>query len=522
MSTTSKRLGEDAPQWLAKDQLDDGASRSLPLGDEGSVARSELPRCGDRTALVLSAIVEGSIDAIFAKDSAGRYVLFNAAAGAMVGLEPAAVMGNDDYCLFDAASAQCLRECDQHVMNAGRSLTREEMLVVKGESRLFLVTKSPYRNCHGEIDGVVGIARDITEQRADERRLRENALRLADAESMAHMGYWARDFVTDRSTWSDETYRIYGLSPEDGNISSNQSVAAIHPDDRPSVLDAVEKAKAGDGKLDIAYRLVRPNGEVRYIHSRGTIERDAQGNPASVVGILQDVTEREQLFRENQASRTKLAELSRCLASAHESERRRIAHELHDDIGQIFTVVNLKLASLKPHVGPEAAEQIRQCSEIVNRAIAQVRELSLNLWPASLEMLGLEAALAAYVNRSPVDGQPIVKLTSSLHNRRLLKTIEVVCFRVVQKAWTNVLRHASAKHCWIGLSLDDINLEVTIRDDGIGFAVDDAWRRGWSGGGLGLVGMREYVQLLGGSLDVQSSPGKGTSVIARFPALQED
>jgi two-component system sensor histidine kinase UhpB len=209
--------------------------------------------------------------------------------------------------------------------------------------------------------------------------------------------------------------------------------------------------------------------------------------------------------------------LSRRLIEAQEEERAHLARELHDEIGAVLTTVNLTLEGVRTRVGTDAAERLDESRRVVDRAIEQVRSLSLDLRPASLDLLGLEPALRAYLARQAAHAGLALAFTSSLGAERLPPALETVCFRVVQEAATNVLRHARANRLEVDLSRTGGEVRVTIRDDGAGFDMAAARERVLRGEGFGLVGMRERVQLCGGRIDVRSAIGGGTTIEVHVP-----
>ena len=139
-------------------------------------------------------------------------------------------------------------------------------------------------------------ARDELETKVVERTadLQRSEAKLEEAQRVAHVGYWERDLDTDRITWSDETYRIFGLVPREDPISLDRVLERIHPDDRPIWCQAGAEALRGDTRCDLEYRVVRPDGELRIVHSQGDLTRDASGRPRSMFGTIQDITERKQ------------------------------------------------------------------------------------------------------------------------------------------------------------------------------------------------------------------------------------
>ncbi len=221
---------------------------------------------------------------------------------------------------------------------------------------------------------------------------------------------------------------------------------------------------------------------------------------------------------ESFASRQRLQALLRQLLAGQEIERRRLARELHDEIGQVLTVVSINLQGLKAVCGEEAAARLDESMATVARAIEQVRDLSLSLRPAMLDDFGLATALKWYVERLPRGSFEVV-LNVETSGERLPGDVEVACFRAVQEALTNAARHARARHVWVDLRQRDEEVELVVRDDGVGFDLAEARRRGVGGLSLGLLGMQERIELLGGQFEIDTAPGRGTVLRIRLPAL---
>ena len=217
--------------------------------------------------------------------------------------------------------------------------------------------------------------------------------------------------------------------------------------------------------------------------------------------------ERSRLIETVRAARERLASLSRRLLSVQEEERRRLAIELHDELGQLLTAVKLNLGTKPAHV----ADAI----ENVDLAMHTVRDLALELRPPMLDDLGLASALRWYADRFAK--QAGVRTHLAIEEvPRLDSGIATVCFRVAQEALTNISRHANAANVWIELRHSPSEIELSVRDDGIGFDVDAARERAVRGASLGLIGMEERVSLAGGLAEIHSVLGEGTEVRARF------
>jgi PAS domain S-box-containing protein len=181
------------------------------------------------------------------------------------------------------------------------------------------VTAHPWRDTAGNLE-FVGAVTDVSKQRhaeaviqERETELQENETKLEEAQRVAHVGYWEWDLRTDRVTWSDETYRIYGLHPQELPIELATFRESIHPEDREFVFRRAAEAVQGEARVDAEHRIVRPNGEVRVVHSQGDLKRDAAGLPWQMFGTVQDITDRklaEDKIREQEAELRQILDLA--------------------------------------------------------------------------------------------------------------------------------------------------------------------------------------------------------------------
>ena len=230
--------------------------------------------------------------------------------------------------------------------------------------------------------------------------------------------------------------------------------------------------------------------------------------------------ENARLYQRTQDYAGELRQLSRKLFMAQEAERRHIARELHDEIGQLLTVIKLDLQGILRKPGVESAVlALRESIETIDQLVGRVRDLSLNLRPSMLDDLGLVPALRWYVQRQAKHLGLAIELQLPSSARRLPPEIETACFRIVQEALTNAARHAQATQVDVVLTINEQDAELAVRDNGIGFDVTAAHQRAIAGGGFGLLGMQERAQLVGGELRVTSAPQQGTIIKAQFPLL---
>jgi PAS domain S-box-containing protein len=271
--------------------------------------------------------------------------------------------------------------------------------------------------------------------------------------------------------------------------------------------------------------------EIRALRKDGTevpIELDlspleTEAGPL-VLAAIRDLTERKRmeqertdLLHELRRGRERLQTLSTRLLEAQEAERRAIARELHDEIGQALTAVRIDLQTLQPLVADEGRPVVDSALTITRRVVSQVRDLSLDLRPSLLDDLGLTAAIRWYLERHEHRLGVSATLVGDLADVRLPPQIETACFRVAQEALTNVARHAGARSVCVELRHTDAEIELWVRDDGDGFDVESKRARAVGGHSMGILGMEERVMLVGGRFALESRPGGGTVVRAVFP-----
>jgi signal transduction histidine kinase len=237
-----------------------------------------------------------------------------------------------------------------------------------------------------------------------------------------------------------------------------------------------------------------------------------------VADHLAVVVRQHRLLAQLRVRRHRHRALVRRLFEVQENERRHLACELHDEIGQALTAVSINLQTLRGQTGSGAAEsRLEESESLVARALQQVRDLSLHLCPPLLEQAGLVSALRRYVGRLAQRTGLAAEVTADPLGIALSSRLEATCFRVAQEALTNVVRHSRARHVAVALRLRGGKLRLRVVDDGIGFDVQAALQRAHGGASLGLLSMRQRVRFVRGRLGVLSTQGQGTEVRASFP-----
>ena len=223
----------------------------------------------------------------------------------------------------------------------------------------------------------------------------------------------------------------------------------------------------------------------------------------------------QQQLRTNEQSTRDLQSLSARLMTAQEEERRNVARELHDEVGQALTAVQVELSLAERRLNTVGyGSEVGEAQKITHSALQTVRDMSQLLHPAALDDLGLSAAVEWQARAFEARHAIRVDVTQDDIPQRLPREVEVAAYRIVQEALTNVAKHSGATACQIVLARSDGRLQIVVEDDGAGFDASDVRVQGR---GLGLVGMRERAALLSGQVTFDSQPGVGTRVTARLP-----
>jgi len=394
-----------------------------------------------------------------------------------------------------------------------------------GEERWILEQARPRFHADGSFAGYIGLCLDITDRKRIEEALRETQEWLNLAQNAAGIGFWHWDIVNNTSKCSDQYYRLYGQQP--GSPLTYESWSQqVHPDDRVSRAD-FEAQIAGKESFQREFRCVWPDGSVHWLVSRAKIFYDETGRAVRSIGANIDISSfkeaeerRDRAEKELIASREQLRQLAAHVESAREQERIRIAREVHDELGQILTVLKMDLEAVEVRYRASTPRPLRDITRRVasmlknlDFMIGAVRRISSELRPGLLDHLGLAAAIEWQLQE--LESRTKIRChTIGLPEELPLDAQQsTTVFRIFQEMLTNVVRHAGATAIRVRVQLEPARLVIEVVDNGKGF---DPFRLK-DPEALGLLGMRERALLLGGSIELESEAGKGTRITLRVP-----
>jgi len=474
---------------------------------ERTAAERAVRESEERFRLAMNNVAAG----VYTLDLQGLVTYVNPAAEAMFWWTNAELLGkkmhdvthykHPDGSPFPASDCPGLQ-----VLNKGTELRDQEDVFIRKDGSFFPVvySASPLKS-DGTIVGIVVGFRDDTLRRKAERAVRESEERFRLIANSAPVIIWMSD-VNQQGTYVNQSWADLTGRPLEAALGSGWA-DGIHPQDVDRTRAVYVNAFDRREPFHVEYRLRRWDGEYRWIVATGVPRFNVDGSFAGYIGSGTDVTDRK-------LAEEALSMVSQRLIEAQEEERTRIARELHDDIGQRLCVLQWRLDKLKglPRVG-ELDEKVSTVREEVAALVTDIHGLSHRLHPARLEYLGLAAAAAELCSEiADRHGLEMHFQTEGIPNG-LSPRISLCLYRVLQEALHNAVKHSGARYVAVSLKGDVDRIELTVGDRGMGFDPAEAAR----GRGLGLTSMKERVKAVDGQFSADSSPQRGTTIVARVP-----
>lgn len=270
---------------------------------------------------LLAAVSEASLDALFVKDNSGRYLFCNAAGIKLTNRTREQILDQDDTAVYGTDAARTMRAQDQRVMQSGLPAAETHVVQIGDDLRSIQMTTKPYQDQHGTVQGVIVIARDFAdaamgnrshavgtaaanhlERSGAEQALRESERQLADAQRIARIGSWGWEPSSGKVWWSRGVFELFGVDPQVVQPSFQAFLQLLHPDDIPKAVARVDAMLAGADRFEDDLRIIRPDGQMIWLHSQAVAIRDADGKILRVEGTDQDIDARKLAEAEAQAS----------------------------------------------------------------------------------------------------------------------------------------------------------------------------------------------------------------------------
>jgi PAS domain S-box-containing protein len=378
-----------------------------------------------------------------------------------------------------------------------------------GEYRWIYEQGVPRFNADHTFGGYIGSCVEMTGVKRMEEALRQKELDLIESQRLAGVGSWQWHIGSDTVTWSEELYRIAGRDPTLRAPNYKEHSRMFTVESWGKLSRAVEEAWRAGTPYELDLEMVRPDGTTRWVRSRGEAQRDNTGRIVRLRGTAQDITDRKQTEKE-------LSGVSGRLLEAQEQERSRIARDLHDDISQRLALLVNDMGGVENDLPESAAEtrsRIHAIGERASEICSDIQDISHQLHSSKLQYLGIAAAANIFCKEFSKREKLEIDFHSIDMPPAVPYDISLCLFRVLQEALHNVAKHSGAPHLEVNLRGASGEIQLTVRDSGIGFDPAEVMK----GNGLGLISIRERVGLVGGTFSIFSKPHSGTEISVRIP-----
>jgi two-component system, NarL family, sensor histidine kinase UhpB len=486
-------------------------------GDRAMSAPARAESLADLFDRPVGRILHAAHDAIVMIDEQQRIVALNPAAEVMFRCTSAQLLGEPLDCLVPpqhrpghaghvrafAASPVLEQRLGRHRRITAARLDGSEFPVEITVSRVDMAVDGGVRHYFA------ALVLDLSEQNMLREELVRFNHRLRSVFELAPVAIWISE--EDRIVFANQAAeRLFGSGQ---TILGRPLYELLHADSHDAVRGQVARALAGEPEVALVHgRIARPDGALPEVEIALSALPDHGGTTVQMV--VADVTRRRREASELERSRELLRQLSTSVVEAREEERRRIARELHDELGQRLTALKMELSSLGGAAGRTARqERVDGMLAMLDDTLASVRRISSDLRPMMLDDLGLNAAIEWLAREAGRRMGASVTVALGDSDPPVDDRVATAIFRMVQEALTNVARHARATEVRIAVLSHSDELVLTVEDNGVGYPDDAMQREGY----FGLLGLRERAAMLGGQLELGNPPGSGARLTVRLP-----
>lgn len=459
----------------------------------------------------LKAMLNNTPYMVWFKDTQGRYIQVNKVYVDYTRLNDAEqIIGKTDFDLWPKDFAEKFRLDDAEVLSSRQQKYVEEQSLDGNQLHWVETFKTPVIDDEGNLLGTTGFARDITERKQRDLALQKFEA-IVDSTDDAIISQTLDGVI---QSWNQGAEKIYGYSTAE---VMGKSMKLLIPPERIYEEDEI-LARLAQGERVDHFETVRQRKDGKLISISATISPifGGHGRVVGISKIARDITEQKQAESDLLESRKQLRELSSYLQNVREEERTRIARELHDELGQSMTALRFDLMWLGEHVDAQRKdvhEKVEAMRDLVGKTVDSIRRISEDLRPGMLDDLGLAATIENHVEKFSAQYGISCDLAMSEADFDLDPQVATTLFRLVQEALTNVARHSGANNVILRLQEIEDKMYLIVQDNGRGLlAATDPDKKSF-----GIIGMRERVKILGGTLDIFNEKGAGVRIEACVP-----
>ena len=466
-------------------------------------------------------VMNAALDAIICIDLNGNITVWNAQAEKMFGWSEEEVKGKDvSEIIIPLKYRERHKKGMQHYFKTGEGPVLNKLLELSAldrEGKEFPIELSivPVQQRNNKF--FCAFIRDITLRKKAEEALRTAHERLVFHIENAPLGFIEWNNKLELKSWSKRAEEIFGWNEEEFMAIQGDHYGTVYEEDRPNMVEIGRQLMSGEvERITIQHRNYTKSGKVIWCEWYNSVLKNEEGEVLTVLSLVKDITSRKKAEDMLQKSYEDIRELASHLQDVREEERTSMAREIHDELGQQLTGFKMDIFWLNRKIDPvdkEIKDKIKSTLELIDAAIKTVRRISTDLRPSILDDLGFITAMEwqsdEFERRSGVK----VSFEKKINEITLSPKTSIALFRIYQELLTNVARHANATEVRSSVYMNNEHLCLSVADNGVGFDVENISSKKT----LGLLGMRERTLLLQGTYDIQSTPGKGTTIVIAVP-----
>ena len=512
----------------------DMIARGAAIRNSDGTAREWIGTCvdvtefkaADEAARFQARLLDTTGESIVATDPGGRIIYMNRFAAAQFGWSAEEAIGRDIMELTVPMQSRQQAEEMIDAIRRGKTWSGEFIAHRRGGSMFPIrASNTPLLNEAGELVAIIVVARDISERQESERALRRSEERYRATFDQAAVGVGQIAFDGTFERVNPRLCELLGYPADE--LLKVKVTDITHPDDVTRTAQLVRKLSAQERDFfAIEKRYLRKDGGLIWALSTVSLMRDREGRPQSLIAIVEDISVQKEAQRALGQREAELRALTARLNAAREEEAKRIARELHDELGQVLTAITMAMADAQRQLADrngtlpadEMQRHLASMRALLDQAMATTRRVCTELRPALLDELGLVPALERQACDFEARTGVSCRIKVPERPAEIGGDVATALFRILQELLTNVARHGHATEVTVDLTTSGEEICLTVQDNGRGVTEAEASKSS----GLGLVGIRERALALGGRVSFEGAEGDGTRVRVVVPQRTEN
>ncbi|MEO0293556.1 MAG: PAS domain S-box protein [candidate division WOR-3 bacterium] len=474
---------------------------------------------------LLTSLLDNIPDRIYFKDEKSRFIaVSNSLVKWLKARSAEEMIGKTDFDYFTEEHAEAAFQDEQEIMKTGKPIEGKIEKETHPDGRITWVstTKIPRYDENGNVIGTLGISRDITDKLLAERKLEETVNKLQTIVNAVNQGLAivSENYVILET--NNFLCELFGLNREE---IINKKCFEVFPPWKESCKECpLEKLfKKGQRSPTVEKTKVLKNGTIRYfsIQAYPIPNYDNENKELKGVISIMDITDRKNMEEKRiQNYKRKMKSLSHKLTLAEEHERKRIATELHAEIGQVLAFLKFKIGELKEKksiMNSNIKDSLEEIYNLVQNAIIATRSLMSQISPTILYELGFVPAVDWLAEKILKENKIEYEFNDDGKEKPLSDDLRILLFQAVRELLVNVKKHAKAKKVWISIKRIDEEIAIEVKDNGVGFDISQLDSYYEKDVGFGLLNIRSRIEVVGGSFEIESHKNKGTKITLKAP-----